>query len=59
MGTDADPNFTVAVGPAFLPFREGEFWMPLSFVTILSPAAFMMLEKVSTWTKSAFITPWG
>jgi hypothetical protein len=48
MGTEADPNFTVAAGPAFPPFRERGLWMALPFVTILSPAAFMTLEMVST-----------
>ena len=33
MGTESDPNFTVAAGPAFPPFRERELGSPLSFVT--------------------------
>jgi hypothetical protein len=59
MGTEADPNFTVAASPVFPPFRQRVLESPLPFVTILSPAAFMTLEMVSTWTNFAFLTPWG
>jgi hypothetical protein len=59
MGTEADPNFTVAAGPALPLFLERVLDSALPFVTILSPATFMTLEMVSTWTKSAFLTPWG
>lgn len=41
IGTEAEPNFTVACGPFLPPFRGRGLWVIVPVVTILSPAAFM------------------
>jgi hypothetical protein len=57
MGTEADPNFTVAAGPAFPPLRERVLEFRLPFVTILSPTPFMTLGMVFNLNQPGFHNP--
>jgi hypothetical protein len=56
MGTDAEPNFTVAIGPFLPPFRGRGFWVAVPVVTILSPAAFMTRKWYQFERLSGFLT---